>query len=78
MDHYLVFIRDGEDLITADYIHYKQDSEETYIEGTMGKDSPIYCRGLHACPQPNPNLDNPCHIRDDHFHIFHVTGSWDG
>jgi hypothetical protein len=70
MDHYPVFIRDREDLITADYIRYKQDGEETYIKGTMGKNSPIYRRSLHARPQPNPNLDNPCHIRDDHLHIF--------
>jgi hypothetical protein len=69
-DHYPVFIRDGEDLITMDYIHYKQDNEETYIKGTMGKGSPIYRKSLHACPQLNPNLDNPRHIRDDHLHIF--------
>jgi hypothetical protein len=70
MDHYPVFIRDGEDLITADYIRYKQDCEETYIEGTMGKGSPIYCKSLHARPQPNPNLDNSRHICNDHLHIF--------
>jgi hypothetical protein len=69
-DHYPVFIRDGEDLITADYICYKQDGEETYIEGTMGRNSPIYRKSLHTCPQPNPNLDNPRHIHNDHLHIF--------
>jgi hypothetical protein len=75
MDHYPVFIRDGEDLVTTDYICYKQDSEETYVKGTMGKDSPIYHRSLHTCPQPNPNLNNPCHIHNDHLHIFQLEST---
>src|SRR5712671_5845715 len=70
--HYRIDIPEGDMTSTALFIRYVFDGEETIVEGCDGKQTPVYCKALHAhSADTRPNLRNDKLIRDDHLHVLH-------
>jgi len=71
--HYRIDIPENDNMTSAAlFIRYVFDGEETILEGCDGKQTPIYCKALHArSADSRPNLRDDKLIRDDHLHVFH-------